>query len=84
MTRTVYERYMPTEIEIKNENYSSNDRNHRATCIPKKSKVATATRSVTWKDVFFGTTTRSIATRTRAAIIVTLVYLQGNEGGRGG
>ena len=45
--------------------------------IPKESKVATATRSVAREDIFFGTTTRSIATRARAVIVVTFVYLQG-------
>ena len=50
--------------------------------IPKESKVATATRSVAREDIFFGTTTRSIAARPRTTIIVTLVYLQG-EGSEG-
>ena len=30
--------------------------------IPKESKVVTATRSVAREDIFFGTTTKSIAT----------------------
>ena len=48
--------------------------------IPKKSEVATTTRSVARKDIFFGTTTRSIATRPRTTIIVTFVYLQDGGG----
>ena len=58
-----------------------NEENHRA--IPKKSEVATTTGSVARKDIFFGTTTRSIATRPRTTIIVTFVYLQrGRRGWR--
>ena len=51
--------------------------------IPKESEVSTATRSVAREDIFFGTTTRSITTRARTTIIVTLVYLHGEGvGGR--
>ena len=52
--------------------------------IPKESEVATATRSVAREDIFFGTTTRSIAARPRTTIVVTFIYLhrEGSEGGR--
>ena len=52
--------------------------------VPKKSEASTAALPITWKHIFFRTTTRPVTSGTWTTLVVTLVNLEGREWEKGG